>query len=105
MEIKDQAAIEQQKAEYEKRQGNYHIQTQILQKDGEKPESSAYFIEVSKEPDVGNHECLQAIEKHFRKVPNAFLCGGECGCNCTPTAEKCRDFLQKQMAGSLQYQA
>ena len=57
------------------------------------------------DPLIPYHECLQAIEKHFRKVPNAFLCGGECGCNCTPTAEKCRDFLQKQMAGSLQYQA
>lgn len=57
------------------------------------------------DPLIPYHECLYAIEEHFKKVPSAFLCGSECGCNCTPTAEKCRAFLKGQMEGNLQYHA
>ncbi|MBO5291965.1 MAG: L-serine ammonia-lyase, iron-sulfur-dependent, subunit alpha [Lachnospiraceae bacterium] len=57
------------------------------------------------DPLIPYHECLQAIERHFRAVPNALLRGSACGCNCTPTAERCRAFLKEQMADSLQHQA
>ncbi|TCL60011.1 L-serine dehydratase [Kineothrix alysoides] len=55
------------------------------------------------DPLIPYHECLQAIELQFRRVPKKFLCGNECGCNTTPTADKCRAFLTSQMQGNLQY--
>jgi L-serine dehydratase len=57
------------------------------------------------DPLVPYHECLQAIERNYQTVPGKFLCGGECGINCTPTAAKCKNFLTDLMADCLKYEA
>lgn len=57
------------------------------------------------DPLIPYHECLQAIERHYRRVTPRSLCGGDCGFNCTPTAKKCQAFLQSQMDGKYSYEA
>ncbi|MDR2842127.1 MAG: L-serine ammonia-lyase, iron-sulfur-dependent, subunit alpha [Spirochaetaceae bacterium] len=57
------------------------------------------------DPLIPYHEMLFAIEKNRQKYSDA-LCGADCGVNCTPTAEKCRQFLSTEvMDGKLKYEA
>lgn len=56
-------------------------------------------------PLIPYHECLQAIERHYRNTPQHLLCGADCGCNCTETA-KCRhEFLLQDMGDRFSYEA
>lgn len=58
------------------------------------------------DPLVPYHEVLDAIEKNFRSHRPGELCGPLCGINCTPTAERCKTFLQKEvMKGKMKYTA
>lgn len=57
------------------------------------------------DPLIPYHECLQAIEKNYQAVPNKFLCGSDCGCNCTETATRCKNYLTDLMADCLKYDA
>lgn len=45
------------------------------------------------DPLIPYHEVLRAIEEHYRRTPAAMLCGSECGCNRTPTAQACQRWL------------
>ena len=51
------------------------------------------------------HECLQAMERHFRETPPERLCGSNCGTCTTPTAQRCKSFLKNLMAENLSYEA
>lgn len=57
-------------------------------------------------PLIPYHEVLQAIEKNFRTSSAGALSGPLCGINCTPTAGKCKVFLQQEvMTDKLRYEA
>ncbi|WP_444641312.1 L-serine ammonia-lyase, iron-sulfur-dependent, subunit beta [Caproiciproducens sp. R1] len=51
------------------------------------------------DPLVPYHEVLGAIEKNFRSSRPGELCGPLCGINCTPTAGRCKAFLQNEVMG------
>ncbi|QAT50413.1 hypothetical protein EQM14_11930 [Caproiciproducens sp. NJN-50] len=57
------------------------------------------------DPLIPYHEVLQAIESNFRHADNRYLCGPECGCNCTPTARKCLENLEQHSEGILHFHA
>lgn len=56
-------------------------------------------------PLIPYHECLQAIERNYQILPSQFLCGSDCGCNCTETAARCKEYLTNLMADCLKYEA
>lgn len=47
------------------------------------------------DPLIPYHEVLQAVEEHYRRTPSRQLCGSECGCNLTPTAQDCQRWLSR----------
>lgn len=55
-------------------------------------------------PLVPYHEVLLAMDAHYKNSAPGLLNGPLCGVNCTPTAGKCRMFLQELMASKLQNQ-
>lgn len=55
------------------------------------------------DPLIPYHEVLQAIEHHFQTTDSAELCGLGCGCNCTPTAQKCMENLTEDTAFQLHF--
>lgn len=52
------------------------------------------------DPIIPYHEMLQAVEKHYRDTPENMLHGTECGCNCTPSALSCMNWLSGAVAQS-----
>ena len=57
------------------------------------------------DPLIPYHECLQAMERHYKETPADKLCGANCGTCTTPTAERCKSFLTDLMAENLSYEA
>ncbi|GHV67319.1 hypothetical protein AGMMS49928_04020 [Spirochaetia bacterium] len=56
------------------------------------------------DPLIPYHEMLRVIERTRSLYPDA-LCGGDCGTNCTATAEKCRRFFSGEvMDGKLKWE-
>ena len=60
---------------------------------------------IGVDPLIPYHECLIAMERHYKLMPHELLCGGNCGTCCTPTAQKCKGFLTDLMAENLSYKA
>lgn len=57
------------------------------------------------DPLIPYHECLIAMERHYKLMPHELLCGGNCGTCTTPTAQKCKNFLTDLMAENLSFNA
>lgn len=57
------------------------------------------------DPLIPYHECLQAMERHYKETPRERLCGENCGTCTTPAAQKCKKFLSNIMADNLKYEA
>ena len=57
------------------------------------------------DPLIPYHECLQAMERHYKLTPPERLCGSDCGTCTTPAAAKCKQFLSDLMADNLKYDA
>ena len=57
------------------------------------------------DPLIPYHECLQAMERHYKATPPERLCGSDCGTCTTPAAQKCKQFLSDLMADNLKYEA
>lgn len=57
------------------------------------------------DPLIPYHECLQAMERHYKTVPHDNLCGSNCGTCTTPAAQKCKQFLTDLMAENLKFTA
>ncbi|MBQ6589241.1 MAG: L-serine ammonia-lyase, iron-sulfur-dependent, subunit alpha [Butyrivibrio sp.] len=57
------------------------------------------------DPLIPYHECLQAMERHYRLTPPERLCGSDCGTCTTPAAQKCKQFLSDLMADNLKFEA
>ncbi len=57
------------------------------------------------DPLIPYHECLQAMERHYKLTPPERLCGSDCGTCTTPAAQKCKQFLTDLMADNLKYDA
>jgi L-serine dehydratase len=45
------------------------------------------------DPLIPYHEAVDAMELHYQRSDKRLLCGSECGLNCTPTADKCKQFI------------
>jgi L-serine dehydratase len=45
------------------------------------------------DPLIPYHEVVDAMELHYKRSDKRLLCGSECGLNCTPTADKCKQFI------------
>ena len=54
---------------------------------------------------VPYHEALLAIQRNYENAAPGTLSGAKCGFNCTPTAERCQEFLKRQMADKLSHKA
>jgi L-serine dehydratase len=57
------------------------------------------------DPLIPYHECLIAMERHYKLMPHQLLCGGNCGTCTTPTAQRCKSFLTNLMADNLSFNA
>ena len=43
------------------------------------------------------HEAVDAMELHYQRSDKKLLSGSQCGLNCTPTADKCKCFMARDV--------